>query len=195
MPEKNGVRLLAYWHNGFRHITNNKHPIEKPEDLIGLKIRTPESKMTASIFKTLGATPAPLAWKDVYLALAQGTFDGQENPIANISGAKLYEVQKYLSITNHKYEASPLIINEQKWQSLPPDIQQLLKEGAVKFAKESREISQQNESSLIESLKAKGMTISRPDITLFREATKSVYNEWAPIIGKDLIDKVAAAAK
>lgn len=194
MPEK-GLRCLAYWDNGLRHITNSKQPIEKPEDLKGLKIRTPESKMTMSIFKSLGATSAPLAWGEVYLALAQGTFDGQENPIANIHGAKLNEVQKYLSITNHKYDTNPLIINEHTWEKLPPDIQKILKEGAVKFALESRQLNQQAESKLLADLEMKGMKVSRPDIGPFREATKPVYDEWVPVIGKELIDRVVAAAK
>jgi tripartite ATP-independent transporter DctP family solute receptor len=195
LPEKGGSRVLAYWDNGLRSITNNKQPIEKPEDLKDLKFRTPESKMTMSIFKSLGATPAPLAWNEVYLALAQGTFDGQENPIANIYGAKLSEVQRYMTITNHKYDATPLIINEKKWQGLPPDIQKILKEGAVKFAIENRKINQETEGKLLADLEAKGMKISRPDITSFREATKPVYDEWAPVIGKELIDKVLAATK
>ena len=195
LPEKGGLRVLAYWNNGLRNLTNNKQSIEKPEDLKGLKFRTPESKMTMSIFKSLGAIPSPLAWNQVYLALAQGTFDGQENPIANIHGAKLNEVQQYLTITHHKYEASPLVINEKTWKSLPPDIQKILKEGAVKFAIENRKISQETEGKLLADLEAKGMKVSRPDITPFREATKTVYDEWTPIIGKDLIDRVLAAAK
>ena len=194
MPEK-GLRCLAYWDNGLRHITNSKQPIEKPEDLKGLKVRTPESKMTMSIFKSLGATPAPLAWGEVYLALAQGTFDGQENPIANIHGAKLNEVQKYLSITNHKYDTNPLIINEQTWQKLPSDIQKILKEGAVKFALESRQLNQKAEGKLLADLERKGMKVSHPDIGPFRQATQPVYDEWASVIGKELIDRVIAAAK
>lgn len=194
MPQK-GLRLLAYWDNGLRQITNSKHPIEKPADLQGLKFRTPESKMTMSIFRALGADPAPLAWNEVYLALAQGRFDGQENPIANIHGAKLQEVQSYLSITNHKYESNPLVINEKTWQHLPADIQKVLKEGAVKFALENRKMNQESEAKLLADLAAKGMKVSRPDITAFREATKPVYDEWKAVLGAELIDKVIAAAK
>ncbi|MBP2657747.1 MAG: DctP family transporter solute-binding subunit [Firmicutes bacterium] len=194
MPAK-GLRLLSYWDNGLRQISNNKLPIEKPEDLKGLKIRTPESKMTLSIFKTLGATPAPLAFNEVYLALADSRFDGQENPVVNIHMMKFNEVQKYLSITNHKYESNPMLMNEQAWQKLPPDIQKVLKEGAVKFAVESRRINQEAEGKALSELEAKGMKISRPDIGLFRESTKSVYDEWSAALGKELIDKVISAAK
>ncbi|SFL97980.1 TRAP transporter substrate-binding protein [Pelosinus propionicus] len=192
---KSGLRSLAYWDNGLRQISNNRQPIEKPEDMKGLKIRTTESKMSISILKKLGSNPAPLAWGEVYLALAQGTFDGQENPIANIHAAKLYDVQKYISVINYKYESSPLVINEQTWQKLPPDIQKILKEGAVKFAKETRRLNQEAEGKLLADLEARGVKVSRPDVTPFREATKPVYDELVPVVGKELMDKVLTTVK
>jgi len=194
LPAK-GIRLLAYWDNGLRQVTNNKRPIEKPEDLKGLKIRTPENKMTLSIFKTLGANPAPLAFPELYLALSQGVFDGQENPVVNIHASKFWEVQKYLSITNHKYESCPLIISEKTWQKLPPDIQKVMKEGAVKFAAEHRRLDQEMEGQMLKELQEKGMQINRPDLGPFRQATKSVYDEWVPVLGKDLTDRVTAEVK
>ena len=195
LPEKKGMRLLAYWENGIRQITNSKRPIEKVEDLKGLKIRTPENKMTLSIFKALGSSPAPLAFPELYLALSQGVFDGQENPISGIYSAKLQEVQKYISITNHKYEPQPLVISEAVWKNLPADVQKLLQEGAVKFAKEHRRMVAEMESKQLAEFEASGMKVSRPDITPFREATKSVYAEWEKTLGKDLVDKVIAGAK
>lgn len=194
LPAK-GIRLLAYWDNGLRHITNSKRPIEQPADLKGMKIRTPEDKMTLSIFKALGANPAPLAFPELYLALSQGVFDGQENPIVNIHSSKFYEVQKYISITNHKYEACPLIISEKTWQKLPPDVQKVLKEGAVKFAAEHRKMDADNEGKLLADLEAKGMKVTKPNLAPFREATKAVYDEWVPVLGKDLMDRILAAAK
>jgi len=194
LPSK-GIRLLAYWENGLRHITNSKKPIEKPEDLKGLKIRTPENKMTLSIFQTLGANPAPLAFPELYLALSQGVFDGQENPITNIHSSKFYEVQKYISITNHKYESCPLIISEKTWEKLPEDVQKVLKEGAVKFAQEHRKMVVDSEAQLLTDLEAKGMKVSKPDLKPFQDATKPVYTEWEATLGKELIDKVLEAAK
>jgi len=194
LPSK-GIRLLAFWDNGLRQVTNNKRAIEKPEDLKGLKIRTPENKMTLSIFKTLGANPAPLAFPELYLALSQGVFDGQENPVVNIHASKFWEVQKYLSITNHKYESCPLIISEKTWQKLPPDIQKVMKEGAVKFAAEHRRLDQEMEGQMLKELQEKGMQINRPDLGPFRQATKSVYDEWVPVLGKDLTDRVTAEVK
>jgi tripartite ATP-independent transporter DctP family solute receptor len=194
LPKK-GMRILAYWENGLRHITNSKKPIEKPEDLKGLKIRTPENKMTLGIFKALGASPAPLAFPELYLALSQGVFDGQENPVTNIHAAKFWEVQKYISITNHKYESCPFVVSEKVWSKLPADVQKVLKEGAVKFAQEHRKLIQDNEAKLLQELEAKGMKVSRPDLKPFKEATKAVYTEWEATLGKDLIQKVLEAVK
>jgi tripartite ATP-independent transporter DctP family solute receptor len=157
LPSK-GIRLLAYWDNGLRQVTNSKQPILKPEDLKGLKIRTPEDKMTLSIFKALGANPAPLAFPELYLALSQGVFDGQENPIVNIYVSKFWEVQKYLSTTNHKYESCPLIISERTWQKLPPDVQKIMKEGALKFAVEHRKLDQEMEGQMLKELQEKDTT-------------------------------------
>lgn len=194
LPSK-GIRMLAYWDNGLRQITNSKRPIEQPGDLKGLKIRTPEDKMTLSIFRAMGANPAPLAFPELYLALSQGVFDGQENPVVNIHSSKFYEVQKFISMTNHKYEACPLIISEKTWQKLPPDVQKVLKEGAVKFAIEHRKMDADNESKLIADLEAKGMKVNKPNLAPFREATKAVYDEWVPVLGKDLMDRMIAAVK
>ena len=194
LPSK-GMRVLAYWENGFRHTTNSKKPIEKPTDLVGMKIRTPEDKMTISIFKALGANPSPMAYNELYLALSQKIFDGQENPITNIHASKFYEVQKYLSLTNHKYECKPLIISEKIWQKLTPEIQGVLAEGATIYAKENRKLFAEGDAKLLEDLKAKGMLVNSPNLAPFREATKSVYDEWVPTLGKDLIDRIIAATK
>lgn len=194
LPNK-GLRILAYWENGLRQITNNKRPIEKVEDLKGLKIRAPENKMTIDIFKTLGASPAPLAFPEVYLALSQNVFDGQENPIANIDSAKLYEVQKYISITNHKYEMYPFVVSEMVWKKIPADLQMLLKEGAVKFAQEHRRLVAELEDKQLAGFEAKGMKVSRPNMKPFQEATKSIYKDWEKVFGKDLMDRVIEAVK
>ena len=194
LPSK-GMRILAYWENGLRQITNSQRAIESPSDLNGLKLRTPENKMTLSIFKSLGASPAPLAFSELYMALSQGVFDGQENPVVNIHSAKFDEVQDYISITNHKYESCPFIVSEQVWKKLPADVQVILKEGAVKFAQEHRDLVQANEAELLADLESKGMKISRPDLKAFQDATSVVYKEYESILGKDLIDNIRMEAK
>lgn len=194
LPAK-GIRVLAYWENGLRHTTNSKKPIEKPDDLKGMKIRTPENKMTISIFKALGANPAPLTYSELYLALSQGVFDGQENPITNIHASKFYEVQKYISLTYHKYEGKPFTVSEKVWKTLTPDIQKAIKDGAKIYAVENRALFKESEIKLLEDLKARGMKVSTPDLKPFREATKPVYAEWEQVLGKDFVAKVVAAAK
>ncbi len=151
--------------------------------------------MTLDIFRALGASPAPLAFSELYMALSQGVFDAQENPITNIHAAKFDEVQAYISITNHKYESCPLIISEDVWQTLSADQQDILAEGAVKFAAVHRDLVRSNEANLLADLEAKGMKVSRPDTSAFQAATASVYEKWADTLGQDLIDRIVAATK
>ncbi len=191
---KKGIRVLSYWENGFRHITNSKRPIYKPADLVGLKIRTPEDKITIAIFKALGANPAPLAFGELYMALSQGLFDGQENPVTNIYYSKLYEVQKYLSLSNHKYETCPLIISEKLWQKLSPENQKILKDAAMKYAQEHRKLNIKTNNDLIEEVKKAGVQVNEADIAALRDATQSVYKEFEPTFGKELIEKVVSTA-
>lgn len=185
-----GLRILSYWENGFRHITNNVRPINKPEDLEGLKIRTPEDKITLAIFKALGANPAPLAFGELYMALSQGLFDGQENPVTNIYYSRLYEVQKYISLTNHRYETCPLIISERTWQKLPEEIQSIIKDAAMKYAMVHRKENVKANNELLKELEKEGVKVNQADVLALREATKSVYKEFEPVLGKELIDKV-----
>ena len=113
--EAKGMILLGIMDNGIRHTSNNKRPIAKPEDLEGIKLRTPPDTMTLDIFKSLGANPGPLAFSELYIALQQGVFDGQENPLMNIYSSKLHEVQKYISLTGHKYETTPVLASKMIW--------------------------------------------------------------------------------
>src|SRR5919112_4015053 len=107
--KEKGLVLLALWDNGIRHVSNNVRPITKPEDLSGVKLRTPPDPITVDIFKALGANPTPMPFSELYIALQQGVVDGQENPLMNIYSSKLHEVQKFISLTGHKYEATPLL--------------------------------------------------------------------------------------
>ncbi|MDF2523047.1 MAG: DctP family transporter solute-binding subunit [Clostridiales bacterium] len=194
LPSK-GIRLLAYWENGFRQFTNNKRPIEKPENMKGLKMRSPETKTTISLLKALGASPGPLSFSELYLALSQGVFDGQENPISNIYSAKFYEVQKYISIVNYKYEPRPMMISESTWRKLPDDLKKILKDGAIKFAKEHRKMVKETEEGMLKEMEKNGIKVSKPDLAPFREATKGIYTEWESFIGKETINAVKEAAK
>ena len=188
---------LAFWENGMRQITNSAREISSPEDVAGLRMRIPDDAMTASIFRELGAETTKFAWSKTYDALAQGTFDGQENPVANIYSGKINEVNKYMTLTNHKYESKNLVFSLSTWKKLPEDIQEILAEGAVTFGQEHREAVASHEESQIEELKKSGMIINEnPDLEAFKAATRSVYtdfelqNEWTA----DLVAKIRAAA-
>ena len=188
---------LAFWENGMRQITNSEREISSPADVAGLRMRIPDDAMTASIFRELGAETTKFAWSKTYDALAQGTFDGQENPVANIYSGKINEVNKYMTLTNHKYESKNLVFSLSTWKKLPEDIQEILAEGAMTFGQEHREAVASHEESQIEELKKSGMIINEnPDLEAFKAATRSVYtdfelqNEWTA----DLVAKIRAAA-
>lgn len=189
-----GIRVLSYWDNGFRHITNSKRAIYEPEDLQGLKIRTPEDQITLAIFRTLGANPAPLAFGELYLALSQGVFDGQENPVTNIHSSKLYEVQPYLSLSNHKYEMCPLIVSEATWKNLSSDHQKILAEAAQKFAEIHRAENNAMQDKLLEELKAYGIKVNQADVPALQAATAAVYDQFRPVFGADFVDRLVELA-
>lgn len=185
---------LAYWENGLRQTTNSVRPINVPDDLKGLKIRTPEDKVTMAIFSALGASPAPLAFSELYLALQQNTFDGQENPVSNIHANNFQDVQKYLAMTNHKYECKNMIFSLSTWNKLPADIQELLLEAAKIYGDEHRKAIVDSADAMLADLEAAGMEVTYPDTALFQEATQVVYtdfyaeNDWA----EDLVNRIKA---
>ena len=106
---------LGWWDNGIRHITNSKRPVAKPADLKGLKIRTPPDPMTIDIFQALGAGTEQISFGELYIALQQGVVDGQENPLTNIASSKLFEVNKFISLSGHKWESSPFLMSQITW--------------------------------------------------------------------------------
>lgn len=184
------IKGLAFWENGFRQITNNARPIEKPEDLKGIKIRTMENKIHLATFKAFGASPTPMAWSEVYTALQQGTIDAQENPIAIIYTGKLSEVQKYLALTGHVYSPALLLMSSKAFTSLPPDIQQIMVDTAAECATFERNLLHDDETRQLEELKAKGMQVTTPNKELFRAAAASVYQEFEGQFGKEMIDQI-----
>jgi len=188
---KTGLRNLAYGENGFRHITNNRGPIEKPEDLKGLKIRTMENPVHMATFKALGANPTPMSFGELYTALQQGTVDAQENPIPLVYTAKFYEVQDYYTLDGHVYAATVVLINDDFYKSLPEDLQKIVKEGAEKFRDEQRKINTQQEEEMLGLLKKEGMKINEltpEQKQKFIEATLPVYDQFKDELGEDLIE-------
>ena len=187
-----GIKGLAFWENGFRQITNNVRPIEKPEDLKGIKIRTMENKVHLASFRAFGASPTPMAWSEVYTALQQKTIDAQENPIAIIYHQKIAEVQKYLTLTGHFYSPTPLLMSLKAFNALPKDIQKIFMDTAIECATYERNLLRDSEAKQISELKAKGMQVTTPNKKPFLDAAASVYKEFESQFGKDTIDKIIA---
>ena len=188
------MRVLAHYCNGFRCVTNSKMPIESPADMKGLVIRTPENPIIMATMTALGANPQPLSFAELYPALRQGTYDAQENPVPVIYNNKLYEVQQYLSITNHIYSGMCFTIKESIWKNLSLEQQEILKTAAENSAKLDRDMNRQQTESLLSSLEDEGMIINSPDLEPFAEATSSVIQSNASTYG-DLMKKLEAWQK
>lgn len=173
--EEQGIQHVAYWENGFRQITNNVRPIYKPEDLKGIKLRTPESPVRMTTFKTFGANPVPMSFKELFGALQQGVVDGQENPLTAINQASFQEVQKYLSLSGHVYSAVHLLMNKALYDSMPEDLQKILVDTAREVGVFTRNLGKDNDSKLVDKLKADGMEVNQADVPAFVEKSKTVW--------------------
>ena len=191
-----GLQGIAFWELGFRNLTNNVRQVVEPADVKGLKIRTTPNPAHVLAFQTLGASPTPMPFAEVYSALQTGTIDGQENPVNHIYANKLHEVQKYLSLTRHAYTTSPLVVNANRWSSLSPEFQTAMKELALEAAAFQRNLNDEEDQKAIDAMRDYGMEIEEnPDVDAFREAvadvTRAAYVEQ---FGSELIDQVDSAA-
>lgn len=171
-----GIRLVGFYENGFRNITNSKRAINAPADVKGLKIRTPENLAQIETFKALGAVATPMAFSELYNALAQGVVDGQENPLQNIWNGKFYEVQKHLAMTGHIYNSAYILIAEKFWSGLPADQRKALAESIQEASNFQLEMVANLDKQLLEDMKAKGMQVTMPDRNAFRTATAPAYD-------------------
>jgi TRAP-type transport system periplasmic protein len=173
------------WENGMRQITSSSKPIRAVGDLSGFKIRTPAGELWVDLFKSLGAAPAPLNFSELYTALQTHVFDGQENPYAIIDVGRLYEVQKYISVTNHMWSAYHFLGNQEAWNALPRDVQSVVERNLTKYALLQRRDTNLRNESLSEKLARRGMTINRADTSGFRAKLSSsgFYQKWAAKFG------------
>jgi len=188
--EAKGVKGLGWFENGYRHITNSKRPINKPEDLKGIKIRVPEIPVHVYTFKTIGANPTPMAFGELFTSLQQGTVDAQENPLVIIDTSKFYEVQKYLSLTGHVWDPFAMLISQKIWGKLTDEQKLILQEAAKETISYEREICIEKDKILIQKLKDKGMVVNEVDLNAFHNAVKPVYDKYAEQFGIDLINKI-----
>lgn len=171
------------WENGMRQITSSTKPITALADLTDFKIRTPASKISLDLFKELGASPTPINFNELYTALQTHVVDGQENPPANIMTARFYEVQKYLSLTSHQWSGYWLIMNDDAWKSLPPDIQGIVTKNAHIAAQNQRTAVLAANISLVNVLKSKGMAVNDANRDAMRAQLGGFYKRWKAEFG------------
>jgi len=186
-----GIKALAWGENGFRHMTNNKHPVNTPDDLRGLKMRTMENPIHIEAYRQFGILPTPMAFTEVFTALQQGTVDGQENPLSVITAAKLEQVQKYLSLTGHVYSPALILMSTAQWDKLSAADQQAFSAAAREAVKANRARIDEDEKRAVGDLRAKGMAVvDTLDKTKFQAALKPVYDDFSKRFGQENIDKI-----
>jgi TRAP-type transport system periplasmic protein len=195
LAEAAGYHVVAVWENGFRHVTNNVRPIESPADLAGVKLRTPSGVWRVKLFQTLGANPTPMALSEVFIGLQTGVIDGQENPLAQIWGSKLYEVQDYLSMTSHVYTPAYVVTSPSWWQGLPEEVRLVLEEEALGTQAFVYETAAQLDLDLLGQIREGGVTVNVPDRTSFLDASAAMYSEYGVTVqgGDGLIARAVAA--
>ena len=186
--------MLGYWDNGIRHVSNSKRPVLTPADMKGLKIRTPPDAVTIDIMTALGAETQQIKFAELYVALQQGVVDGQENPLANVEASKLYEVQKFISLTGHKFEMTPLLMSKRTWDRLSESDRKIIMEAANEATTVQRKLSKDADDKLVGELKGKGVRIDKVDTAPFAKATESVTAKWTSGPIGDYVKKVVAAA-
>jgi C4-dicarboxylate-binding protein DctP len=195
---KVGLHAISFWESGFKQLTCN-HKVSSPEDLKGRKVRVMESPMLISQFKALGAMPIPIAFAETYTALQQGVVECQENPMVSIAKMKFFEVQKYMMISNHGYLGTVLLFSKKWFDGLDPQIQKILIQSGREAAKFQREESAREYNRYLNEIKAYGkteiVTMTPEQLAKFNEAVQPVYEEFAEIIGRDLMQRTKAKIK
>lgn len=190
-----GMVVLGYWDNGIRHMSNSKRPLNVPEDMKGLKMRTPPDAVTVDIMTAVGAQAQQIAFTELYVALQQGVVDGQENPLVNIRSAKLYEVNKFISLTGHKYEMTPFVMNKRSFDALSEANKKAVMEAAAEATKLQRNLAQEADNKLEAELKSLGAVINRANKAAFEKATANVDDKWMASPIGPFVKKVIAAAR
>ncbi|MBA2690313.1 MAG: TRAP transporter substrate-binding protein [Burkholderiales bacterium] len=192
--EKKGLKVLAVWENGIRHITNSKRPIKVPADLKGIKLRVPEGKWRVKMFQAYGANPSPMKFSELFTALQTGVMDGQENPFTQIYSAKLQEVQKYLSLSSHVYTPAYLTVGLRRWNELPADVRKTLEDTAKELQAYVYATAAKDDTDLLGKLKQAGMQVNDVDQNAFVAASKPIYEEFGKEVAgaKELIDRAVS---
>jgi len=193
--EKKGVLLLGFFEGGFRSMINNVRPVEKPEDVQGVKYRVMQNPVYIGMFSSLGGNAVPMAWGETFTAVQQGTIDGLEIPLAVIDQNKYFEVTKYLSLTNHTYSAIGLVVSKRTFDRLPADLKKVVMDSGATAIKAQRAASAKASKEVLASLEAKGMKINHvKDVKPFRAAVQKVYTDVRGTLGDESLMAEALAA-
>lgn len=187
---KQGIVALAWGEQGFRHLTNSVRPVAEPKDAKGLKIRTTENQLHIAAFRQIGILPTPMAWTEVITALQQGTIDGQENPLAVITSAKLSQVQKHLALTGHVYGPALIVVSASVYEGLSDADKAAFKQAAGQAAMAMREYVSDIEVSAVERLKSEGMQVTEVDRAAFEQAVAPSYEGFKKRFDPALIEKI-----
>ncbi len=199
--EKRGAIPLAWGENGFREVSNSKHPIKSPADMKGLKFRVVGSPLFNDTFTALGANPTQMSWADAQPALSTGAVDGQENPLTIFTAAKLHTVgQKYVTLWGYVADPLVFVVNPDVWKSWTEEDRKIVREAAIQAAKENIELARKGlippDDSTIKEIEKLGVTVTRlsdAELDAFRKATRPVFDKWAQQIGPELVKKAEAA--
>jgi TRAP-type transport system periplasmic protein len=192
MRKSADLQVLGFGEIGFRNITNNVRPVVTPADLEGVKLRTPGSKTRILAFEMLGATPVTMNIGELYLALQQGTVDGQENPLGNIKAFSWFEVQKYLSLSHHVYTPITLVMNGSRWEGLSDEQKAVVQRAARKAVAHSRDYGANNDATLLDEL-SQHMEVNEIDVKAFQKAAGPIWDKIAPVAGEEFTRKVVDA--
>ena len=195
--EAKGLKIIAVWENGYRHITNNKRPIKSPADLQGIKLRVPGGKWRVKMFQAYGANPSPMKFSELFTALKTGVMDAQENPYVQIYSSKLHEVQKYLSNSGHVYTPAYVAVGARKWASLPADLRATLEATARETQAYVYATAAKADVELLAKIKAAGVQVNDVDKDAFIKASAKIYEEFGSEVkgAKALIDQAIALGK
>lgn len=183
--EKKGLVLLSTWEYGFRNVTNSKRPVNAPQDMKGLKLRTPPELQIIAALEATGASTAQIAFPELVAALNQGVVDGQENPISVIYHFKLHEVQKHLALTRHVYNSMTHVVSLASWRKLTPPQQAIVREESRNAGLLMRKLVADQEADELAKIEAAGVKVTRPDIASFRAIMQPAYQRVADYAGKD----------
>ncbi|MGO4886733.1 TRAP transporter substrate-binding protein [Anaerobacillus sp. MEB173] len=188
-----GVVGLNYWENGFRHLTNNVREVTSVEDLKGLKIRTLENSLHIDIWRQLGANPTPMAFTELFAGLQQGVVDGQENPAGNVTTSNFFEVQNYITKTNHIYNASVFMISAEFWDTLSADEKEIMTKASEEAKEYQRKLNQEEDMLAFELLSAEGMTITElteEEQQRFFDQVQPIYEKYSVQLGEEFVDEL-----